>query len=78
MEFMDIPASDDFFSDEEPEAIQWHEGDTAYHDTFGEGKVIAVLDGGSIVQVNFYNAGIKSILSSHPKIHKVENGGFDA
>ncbi len=78
-DFMDIPSNDDdFFNDEEPQGLDWHEGDIAYHDTFGEGKVIAVLDGGSIVQVNFYNAGIKSILSSHPKIHKVEKGGIDA
>lgn len=78
-DFMDILSKEDDFFDDEIEVPDWQVGDIAFHDAFGEGEVLEVLDGGSIVRVNFYNSGIKSILSSHPKIHKVEkNRGLDA
>ena len=52
----------------------WKVGDIAIHDVFGRGIVTAVIDD-TIIEVNFDTHGKKSILSSHPKIHREEKGG---
>ena len=54
----------------------WHVGDIAVHEVFGRGVVTAIIDD-TIIQVDFENHGKKSILASHPKIHR-EKGGIEA
>ena len=51
----------------------WQIGDIAVHDAFGRGVVTDIIDE-TIIEVNFENHGKKSILASHPKIHKEEKG----
>lgn len=84
------PAYFDFFADEsrsDEEFIQepkmanevvtdWKVGDVAIHDVFGRGVVTAIIDD-TIIQVDFEQHGRKSILGSHPKIHR-EKGGIEA
>ena len=84
------PAYFDFFADEnrsdedyisEPVMtdngiVDWKVGDIAIHDVFGRGVVTAIIDD-TIIQVDFENHGRKSILGSHPKIHR-EKGGIEA
>ena len=41
------------------------------HRTLGKGVVVA-LEGDDIIKVDFENFGVKSILSSHPYVSKVE------
>ncbi len=82
--FDDYPTrSDGYFADEtkdeEPEPvvrqeINWNVGDIAIHDTFGRGVVVGVIDD-TIIEIDFEQHGRKSILGSHPKIHKEERGG---
>ena len=80
----------DFFADEERSdedyieevkptdngITDWHVGDIAVHEVFGRGVVTAIIDD-TIIQVDFENHGKKSILASHPKIHR-EKGGIEA
>ena len=80
----------DFFADEsksdedyikEPVVVDngitdWKVGDIAIHDVFGRGVVTAIIDD-TIIQVDFEKHGRKSILGSHPKIHR-ERGGIEA
>lgn len=54
----------------------WHVGDIAIHEIFGRGVVTAIIDE-TIIQVDFEHHGKKSILASHPKIHR-EKGGIEA
>ena len=84
------PAYFDFFADEsrsdedyiqEPKTTDngitdWKVGDIAIHDVFGRGVVTGIIDD-TIIQVDFENHGRKSILGSHPKIHR-EKGGIEA
>lgn len=84
------PAYFDFFADEsrsdedyiqEPKSTDngitdWKVGDIAIHDVFGRGVVTGIIDD-TIIQVDFENHGRKSILGSHPKIHR-EKGGIEA
>ena len=52
----------------------WKAGDIAVHDVFGRGVVLEVIDD-AILEIDFENHGKKSILASHPKVHKEERGG---
>ena len=84
------PAYFDFFADDshaDEEYIQepvvtdngitdWKVGDIAIHEVFGRGVVTAIIDD-TIIQVDFEKHGRKSILGSHPKIHR-ERGGIEA
>lgn len=49
----------------------WKVGDGVMHRTLGKGVVIA-LEGDDIIKVDFENFGVKSILSTHPYVTKVE------
>ena len=53
----------------------WSVGDIAIHDVFGRGIVVAIIDG-TILSIEFEEHGRKSILSTHPKIHKESKGGL--
>lgn len=81
--FFDDYASDDgYFADEvveeKPEPVYhdtvWNVGDIAVHDVFGRGVVVGIIDD-TILDIDFEEHGRKSILGSHPKIHKEEKGG---
>ncbi len=61
----------DFYADEEENKLDWRVGDGVYHDTFGDGVVKKVEDGGSIIVVDFVDAGMKTLLANHPKVHKI-------
>ena len=52
----------------------WKIGDIAIHDVFGRGEVVGIIDD-TILEINFDEHGKKSILASHPKVHKMEKGG---
>ena len=54
--------------------IDWKVGDIAIHDTFGRGVVVGIIDD-TIIEIDFEQHGRKSILGSHPKVHKEERGG---
>ena len=70
--FADEPA------EEKPEPVyhdtHWEVGDIAIHDVFGRGVVVGIIDD-TILDIDFENHGRKSILGSHPKVHKEEKGG---
>ena len=70
--FADEPA------EEKPEPVyhdtHWEIGDIAIHDVFGRGVVVGIIDD-TILDIDFENHGRKSILGSHPKVHKEEKGG---
>ncbi len=51
--------------------ITWNVGDILIHKSLGRGKVIKV-DGDNIIQVEFDNHGIKTILGNHPSVKKGE------
>lgn len=51
----------------------WKVGDVAIHEVFGRGIVVAIIDG-TILQIDFETHGRKSILATHPKVHKEEKG----
>ena len=53
--------------------IVWHVGDTAIHQSFGEGVVLTVE--GDIITVNFKDFGVKKLLGSHPKLSRKEKVG---
>ena len=86
--YSDEPAYDDFVSSlvsgnqskpkEEPKPkrndVEWSPGDIAIHDVFGRGVVLKVIDN-TILDIEFESCGRKSILASHPKVHKEEKGG---
>ena len=82
--FDDYPFSsnDGYFADERPEdkqqtikqEVEWNVGDIVMHDTFGRGVVVGVIDD-TIIEIEFEEHGRKSILGSHPKVHKEERGG---
>lgn len=81
--YSDNDSNDDNFFDsfkafEEPEVedngvTSWKVGDHAFHDVFGKGVVTKVIDD-SIIEVDFVNHGKKSIMATHPKIHKEDKG----
>ena len=77
----DDDRSDGYFPDEPVPTKQsfyedsgWKVGDIAVHDVFGRGVVVRVIDD-MIIEVDFEEHGKKSILASHPKIHKEDRGG---
>ena len=78
--FADETYSDEEYIEEQKPTnngiTDWHVGDIAVHDIFGRGVVTAIIDE-TIIQVEFEKHGKKSILSSHPKIHR-EKGGIEA
>ena len=51
----------------------WKVGDIAVHDVFGRGIVRKVIDQ-TIIEVEFESCGRKSIMSTHPKIHRELKG----
>ena len=53
--------------------FDWRVGDIAYHDKFGKGIVTKVIDD-TIIEVNFEECGRKNLVSTHPKLHRVEEG----
>ena len=75
-------SSDGYFPDEVEEKkpsykseSDWKIGDIAIHDVFGRGTVVGIIDE-TIIEIDFENHGRKSILASHPKVHKEEKGGL--
>lgn len=86
--YSDEPAYDDFVSslvsgdsakpkeENKPKRseVDWSPGDIAIHDVFGRGTVLKVIDN-TILDIEFESCGRKSILASHPKVHKEEKGG---
>jgi len=55
---------------------EWHVGDIAHHEKFGDGKVIQVISS-TIIVVDFENAGRKTLQSTHPLLsRKVSKGGY--
>ena len=74
--------ADGYFSDEPiieetpnySSDTNWQVGDIAIHDVFGRGVVVGIIDE-TILEIEFDEHGRKSILASHPKIHKEEKGG---
>ena len=64
--------------EEKPEPVyhdtHWQVGDIAVHDVFGRGVVVGIIDD-TILDIDFELHGRKSILGSHPKVHKEEKGG---
>ena len=55
----------------------WKVGDRVHHDKFGDGMVVEVIDE-SIIVVSFETAGKKTLLSSHPMIHRLPKKGAEA
>lgn len=51
----------------------WQVGDIAIHDVFGRGIVKNVIDQ-TIIEVDFISCGRKSIMATHPKIHRERKG----
>lgn len=51
----------------------WKVGDIAIHDKFGRGEVINVVDD-TIIEIRFESCGVKSIMSTHPMVHREEKG----
>ncbi len=51
----------------------WKAGDKVIHDAFGKGVVINIIDE-TILQINFEEHGMKSIMANHPKLHRDEKG----
>ena len=56
--------------------IDWKVGDRLHHDVFGDGKVVEVISGKMIVAE--FSVGKKTLLSSHPKLHKLSSEGGKA
>ena len=67
--FSDEPAKT--YVSQEYDDGSWKVGDTAIHDVFGRGVVTGIIDG-TILEIEFELHGKKSILATHPKIHKEE------
>lgn len=65
----------DFFADEPAYDLDWKVGDLVNHDNFGDGVVKKVQDGGTIIVVDFYECGLKTLLANHPKVHKKDVRG---
>ena len=55
----------------------WKVGDELIHDAFGEGKVVALLDG-NIFIVKFEDGSRRTMVSTHPKIHRKLKKGASA
>ena len=53
--------------------FDWQVGDIAYHDKFGKGIVTKVIDD-TIIEINFEECGSKNLVSTHPKLHRIEEG----
>ena len=55
----------------------WRVGDKVHHDKFGDGEVVEMIDE-SIIVVLFETAGKKTLLASHPMIHRLPKKGAEA
>ena len=55
----------------------WRKGDLVQHDSFGEGIVMNVINN-NIIEVMFKTVGKKTLLATHPALHRIKKGGFDA
>lgn len=53
---------------------KWEVGDICKHDKFNKGTVIEVIDN-TIVKINFEEHGVKSIMSNHKFLHKLDSKG---
>ena len=62
------------FMDDTNDVTEWHVGDIVIHKKLGRG-VVTALEGDDIIQVNFEEHGLKSILGTHPSVSK---GGHKA
>ena len=67
---------------EEPKPVNngitdWQVGDAVHHDKFGDGVVVEIIDE-SIMVVMFESNGKKTLLSSHPMIHRKPKKGAEA
>ena len=52
--------------------IQWQVGDTCAHESFGTGKIVAILSS-DIVEISFDNLPqTKKLVAQHPKLNKVK------
>ena len=60
----------------ETETIDWKIGDILSHDSFGQGKVVA-LDGNLII-VDFEYHGRKTMVGNHIKLKLIKKGGYEA
>ena len=75
------------FKEEKPEPIvekptdngirDWHVGDEAHHEKFGDGKVVEIIDK-NIIIVEFQGAGKKTLLATHPMLSRVKSKGGEA
>ena len=81
--FFDYVSGDGYYPDETYEekpkvsqtsSIGWSVGDIVFHEVFGRGVVAGIIDD-TILEIDFDEHGRKSILASHPKVHKEEKGG---
>ena len=55
----------------------WQMGDRLHHDKFGDGAVVEIIDA-SIIVVLFDDGSKKTLLSSHPMIHRIAKKGAQA
>ncbi len=55
----------------------WHVGDRAYHEKFGEGDVVEVIDS-TIIVIDFDSAGKKTLLSTHKSLSRIRSKGGQA
>lgn len=55
----------------------WHVGDRAHHEKFGDGDVVEIIDK-NIVIVNFDTAGKKTLLATHPMLSRIKSKGGEA
>lgn len=68
-DIMDVVSNVAPVSKEDNFIDDWAVGDIAIHQTFGEGVVTKVLDN-TIIEINFYEHGKKSILAKHYMLSK--------
>ena len=68
-DIMDVVSNEPPMSKEDNFIDDWAVGDIAIHQTFGEGVVTKVLDN-TIIEINFYEHGKKSILAKHYMLSK--------
>lgn len=55
----------------------WEVGDIVRHDKFGTGVVTQVIDE-TIIEVNFEQVGVKTLMANHKMIHREAKKGADA
>lgn len=55
----------------------WHVGDRAHHEKFGNGTVTTLIDK-NIIVVDFDNVGKKTLLATHPMLSRIKSKGGEA